>query len=471
MSGALEARLSRLEAQHKPKTTKPAKIKPPSPLAFVESLKIEDKDTGGLVGFRLWPAQKRMLRGMVANDRLILLKARQLGASWLALAYMLYLATFEPGQLFLVARQSLEESGEAIHRLRVLNDSMPERWRQPATTDNVFSLGLANGSRIRALSSSKAIGRGLSARYVIADELAFWTDPETQLAALEPGAHRLHVISTGNGPYDFFHSLWLKSLSGEGRWRSEFYSWSAHPARKGSWYKDNVTDAPSPSLAKREYASKPEDAFLSPAGIFFERFDSTRNVADVAIVPAWQTFRCVDFGFRSPACAWAQQAPSGQLFIVAELVPHNKTTTEFANLIVRTDTDLGVKPRLTYVDPAGRAANVQTAESEVDLFRRSGLSPVSKGSSIRDGCVRLMDLLADPAIPLVISKACPWIIAGFSTIRPDKHSPEVYDESSDYTHILDALRYLVVNRAVRQVARTFSSGGRPITAGMIGMRF
>ena len=76
-----------------------------------------------------------------------------------------------------------------------------------------------------------------------------------------------------------------------------------------------------------------------------------------------------------------------------------------------------------------------------------GLYPVSKASSIRDGCMLLMNALADPVIPLVVSTKCQWLIKAFSTIRPDKNQPEVYDERSQFTHILDALRYFFVNQA------------------------
>ena len=44
--------------------------------------------------FDLWPAQVRTLRRMARASRLVVLKARQLGLSWLALAYALWLMTF-----------------------------------------------------------------------------------------------------------------------------------------------------------------------------------------------------------------------------------------------------------------------------------------------------------------------------------------------------------------------------------------
>ena len=74
----------------------PAQVKGkrPTVLQFIESLSIEDKDSGKLVPFVLWPAQRKALTMMVRERRLFFLKARQLGATWLVLAVLLYWGAF-----------------------------------------------------------------------------------------------------------------------------------------------------------------------------------------------------------------------------------------------------------------------------------------------------------------------------------------------------------------------------------------
>ena len=205
--------------------------------------------------------------------------------------------------------------------------------------------------------------------------------------------------------------------------------------------------APSPRLARREYASTPEEAFAAPEGAFFERLSRERNVADVKIVPSWETYRCLDFGYDYPACAWLQRSPAGQYFVVAELLPHDMTTNEFAEAILEREEGFGLieQPRRTYADPAGNAVNSQSSRSEVTIFRRHGIHCRSKSSCVREGCVLLMSALADPKLPLVVAKSCPWTIEALSSVPPDPHQPERYDERSQYEHILDALRYFMVN--------------------------
>jgi hypothetical protein len=65
----------------------------PSEREFIEACQIEDKLSGALVPFTLWPAQAEILPRL-SEERLFALKARQLGITWLDLAHWLYAATF-----------------------------------------------------------------------------------------------------------------------------------------------------------------------------------------------------------------------------------------------------------------------------------------------------------------------------------------------------------------------------------------
>ncbi len=422
-------------------------VKAAPEIAFVESLHIEDKVSGGLIPFTLWPFQADALGVLNEYDRVFALKARQLGITWLVLAHLLYLGSFWGNRLFLIASQSGSDAIDALHRLRIMYNSL-EHPPVTLVTDNTEQIVFSNGSRFESMKATKRAGRSKAAYAGFADEFAFWDWPDEQLNALDSACERLYGATTGNGPGDVAHTIWKQSQAGIGRWHGIFYPWSAHPGRDAEWYRQNVTEAPEPRLAKREHAATPEDALSSPAGSFFERFTRERNVAKVVPVSAWTTWRGIDFGYRHPACVWVQKSPAGQYFVVGELAPSNVTTEEFRDTIVAGDKRLGVSPRYSYCDPQGNAANVQTAESEFEVLKRAHLAPRSKPSSIRDGCIRIMNLLADPDLPLVVSEDCPQLIRCLTQVKPDKSRPELYDqrEDSPYQHLLDALRYLLVNK-------------------------
>jgi len=473
VTGPLKRRLDSLEAEQ----TEPAQAKRrervPTLRAFVESTLIEDKVSGTLIPFKLWPAQVKALRAMAANDRCLALKARQLGMSWLALAYLLWLGNCWGDRLFVVARQSLEEAVDAIHRLKVMHSSLPEAMRpQPIVRDNVQSLEFANGSRYQALTATRRIGRGRAAYAGLADELAYWDEPAQQLVALDAACERLIVASTGNGPGDHFHKLWKQAQAGKGRWRPIFLPWSAHPNRDAEWYRLSVDESPEPRLAKREYPTLAAEAFRAPEGAYFERFSLERNVTEFDVVPEWPTWRGVDFGYRHPACLWLQRSPAGQLFVVAEFLPADATTPELGVGILAYEKGwhLAEGPRATFCDPAGNAANVQTSATDVEVLSGAGLLPRSRVSGIRDGCVRLVNLISDPDLPLVVHKRCSGLIEALSAVKPHRTRPDVYDfDSETHSHVLDALRYLVVNMALEGgTSYEPPSPSRGITSGLRG---
>src|SRR5687768_6992916 len=59
-------------------------------------VKIYDSVSSDWIPFSLWPAQKYVLREMHKEQLIVILKARQLGISWLSLSYALWNVVFRP---------------------------------------------------------------------------------------------------------------------------------------------------------------------------------------------------------------------------------------------------------------------------------------------------------------------------------------------------------------------------------------
>src|SRR5262249_55005974 len=80
--------------------------------------------------YRLWPAQRATLAEFVAHRRLVVLKARQLGLSWLALGFALHLMLFVPGTTALFFSKGEREAAELLRRLRGMIERLPD-WLRP----------------------------------------------------------------------------------------------------------------------------------------------------------------------------------------------------------------------------------------------------------------------------------------------------------------------------------------------------
>lgn len=474
-----------------------AETREPPLLDFVSKCLIVDKQTGDLIPFDLWPEQQAALEVVERESFLCWPKGRQIGATWIELAAMLHAGSFHGNRLFNIARQSEEYAEEAIRRLlyllgydpeseppnmRILPESpMEPTWRPNIVGKTRKSLTFANGSRYKALTATRSIARGDAAYWSLADEYAFWPWPEKQLRALEPGSARVHVVSTGEGEEDAFHTLWKKAVDGRGKWRAHFTSAAADPSRDAEWFRVNVDESPDPDGSRRELARTVEDVFRPASGNYFKRFTRDRNVKRFTIVPNWPISYGVDFGLVHPFCVWVQVAPSGQPFVIAEYGPEELPTPEFAAGIHRTETEVLTEEQVIlklpvgsmYSDPAGKNRNTQTSRSEFEVMRAAGFNPTGRASSVRDGCDLMKNSIADPNIPLVVHERCVKLIRALTQMPPDKAAPDVYLQKHPvFSHPLDALRYWFVNQGRPQSTVSAPvSGGKPITSGLVGMRF
>ena len=60
--------------------------------------------------------------------------------------------------------------------------------------------------------------------------------------------------------------------------------------------------------------------------------------------------------------------------------------------------------------------------------------------------MRIMDAIADPDLPLLVSRSRTGLCEALGAVSPDRHRPDLYDETSTYCHVLDCLRYFLVNQ-------------------------
>jgi len=415
---------------------------------------------------------------MAENERVIVLKSRQLGLTWLVLAQALYEATFWGNRLFLLASKREDEGKEMLRRVRLMHDTLPPEWRAERRIgdDSKLSMSFANGSKFQVLPATRSLARSYAAYAAIIDEMAFMPYQSEMWAAVEPAARRIRCVSTGYRKADLYYDLWQKASEGKSDFKAIFIPWTASPRRDEKWYEEHVTNAPRVRLAQREYASNPTEAFSSAEGLFFDRFDQKIHVKEVDIKSDWNTYRCVDFGYRHAACVYVQTSREGRIHVVSEYVPRQHTTGEFAAGIIAHDNALmqlhGMpKPMLTFCDPAGYSKNTQTATSDIEIFNECGLFPIAKSSAIRDGCVLIQHHLVGRK-SLIIHPECRELITSFESLEPDTNSPDVYSKDNEFDHVMDALRYGMVNVAMG-IAGHFDGEyqistrqSAPVTAGM-----
>ncbi len=279
-------------------------------------IQILNKETKRWVPFELWPVQVEVAEMLIDKDWIVALKARQIGMTWLARAYILYCITFEDHFLAMVLSQSLGYANDFLWFFREMWLRMP-KWLRPEVSpddpDNtsrmMFNVG-GKGCEIRSLAGSKKTGRSLTGDFVVFDEGAFMEELAACRAGCEPtleaSGGQVMAISTSNGPANDFATLW--SGAPENGYKAVFHDWRARPGRDDAWHEREASKhEDDPLYMRREFPNTPQEAFELGPGRVYSRYMSERNNVDADHKAGWQHYRAIDFGMteRSPfVCLW-----------------------------------------------------------------------------------------------------------------------------------------------------------------------
>jgi hypothetical protein len=220
----------------------------------------------GRIKFVLREAQEETALTWIQERYSIVLKARQIGFSTLAAAFVFW-ETFFWGDRFVVMLSRTErEASKLLQKTKYGYKMMPQWMKERGPellSDNQLKMVFANDSSIESLPSGNDPARGESVYRVVIDEMAFLPNAEEAWASIEPIADvggRVICLSTANGEGNIFHQLWVGSQTGTNRFKGIFFPWSAGE-RDDSWYESKRRDLPDWQLAQ-EYPSDPDEAFV-----------------------------------------------------------------------------------------------------------------------------------------------------------------------------------------------------------------
>lgn len=242
------------------------------------------------VPFALWKDQVSTLDAMHAERLLVILKARQLGVSWLACLYALRMCTLYSGQPVLCLSRGQLEANELIHRISFMYHKHADRADlSRLVKDNTADLEWENGSSVISLAATKNAGRSLTAALAILDEWAFMAWPRETLSAVKPtidAGGKLFIISSADGQGSAYHQFWQHAQSGLNGYKAIFLPWFAHPDRGEGWREQKIVEASGDTASVlREYPANDLEAFTAAAGLVYDIWSDgpdDGNVTDAA---------------------------------------------------------------------------------------------------------------------------------------------------------------------------------------------
>lgn len=176
-------------------------------LHFCKYLKIVDK-RGKLITFKPLPAQVMIVDELESNPLLAILKARQLGSSTLIAAYYLHKALLNTNHKVAVVAHTLEAVRNIFSIYQTYYDNLPAFLKFDTKNDNANELKFAHGSRVKVGTPNSF--RGSTYQSIHASEVAFWQNPEDDVAALfqVAGENPTIIMETTPNGLNYFYNFW-----------------------------------------------------------------------------------------------------------------------------------------------------------------------------------------------------------------------------------------------------------------------
>ena len=432
------------------------------PAYFVETYcHIEDKDADELIQpFKLWPMQKQALMDIHTHRLNAILKARQLGFSWLAMSYAAYLLRCWTGRTAIGISRTEEEGKELARRLGVIfrhmpeliaeKGSVPEGWTGPVfeaqTLKVVITFPNGPDSTFMAFPSSPNAARSFTADLIIFDEWAFQQYAAEIWTSAFPVINRpfggkvigLSTIERGS----LFEDIFTDPDNG---FHKIFIPWYADPKRDQEWYEN--TKKTMGALITQEYPATIEEALTVPGGSYFPEWCKEHH--EVQDLPTGPVLRYVfiDYGLDMFSAHWVMVDTDGNATIYREYDSPNKTIGEAADIMISMSE--GEKIELFLAPPDLWNRSQESGKSRALLFSEAGVDLTKSNNDFEDGCAAMKEWTkprADGKARLRLLEGCaPNLFRCMSKIQRDKRRPNVYaKDPHDLTHDPDGLRYFCI---------------------------
>jgi hypothetical protein len=207
---------------------------------------IYDSAAADWLPFRLWTDQLRTLDTIRDNRLVVILKARQLGLTWLVLGFALWELLFRPAATVLLFSRRDDEAVDLLKtRLRGMYDRLPD-WLKVRSflVDNDHEWQLSNGSR--ALAFPTTAGDSYSATLAVVDEADLVPDLDRLMRSVKPTIERGRMILLSRAdksrPQSPFKRVYTAARQGKNEWAPVFLPWNARPDRDTAWYESQRQD-------------------------------------------------------------------------------------------------------------------------------------------------------------------------------------------------------------------------------------
>lgn len=190
----------------------------------------------GKVPFELFDYQLEALATFLSEKYVVVLKARQLGLTTLAMAYALHELMHKPGSNILLVSKDQRTADNALEMLDTMWRFLPGWYRDRApdlevdsAREHIWRFPDGQRSRIVSLPATKTAGAGETATLALWDEAALAAEQEDTFRTLMPTVDnpvgRIIIFSTARGAHNRFATLYRAAERGLSEFVPVFFPW------------------------------------------------------------------------------------------------------------------------------------------------------------------------------------------------------------------------------------------------------
>lgn len=181
----------------------------------------------GKIKWEPYEWQEQLIEWLQEGRNVILLKSRQVGASWTVAGYVAWLVLFHPDIEILLLSRKEKFAIKLLAKCKFVLNNFPDFIRREynSNTQTRFSvihrregMTVVSESSVDSLTTTGESGRGDTAAFVFTDELAHLPNADDTWTAIRPATSRggqIAIASSPSGPEGVFARIWMDAETGE----------------------------------------------------------------------------------------------------------------------------------------------------------------------------------------------------------------------------------------------------------------
>lgn len=184
------------------------------PRFYLENFcRIKGKEGKGLIPFILKPAQLDIFNTIQKYNRIIIMKARQIGFSTAVTGFLYHTTIITEGVTSAIVGYNNDLTAELLDKIKTFYGTTPNALKPTIHYNSKYEISFPKvDSKILVLPSTENVGRGYTIHNALLTEVPFWDKAEEKMVTLEasvPIDGKIIIESSPGAVGDYFHRMWV----------------------------------------------------------------------------------------------------------------------------------------------------------------------------------------------------------------------------------------------------------------------